>query len=154
MGCDIHCRTEYYIPAVGKWFDMDLYLRKLGDKDGEVSEEFSVVPVFTSRNYRLFGILAGVRYDHPDKISDPRGIPNDCCQSVIDDIEIWEGDSHSHSYYTLKELMNANVKECPSFDLLIRAIQQRYFDVVHYRHPVGLTDSALDKIRLVFWFDS
>ena len=41
-------------------------------------------------------------------IDDPRGLPDDISPLVRKEAEHWEGDGHSHSYFTLKELKEYN----------------------------------------------
>ena len=86
MGCDIHTHVE--IKKENKWIHID-----------EVPEEFE------RRNYSTFSILAGVRSSFNVKpISEPKGIPEDASKETKANIEEWNGDGHSHSYLTLKEL--------------------------------------------------
>ena len=86
MGCDIHTHVE--IKKKNKWIHID-----------EVPEEFEI------RNYSTFSILAGVRSSFNVKpISEPKGIPEDVSKETKESIEWWNGDGHSHSYLTLKEL--------------------------------------------------
>lgn len=86
MGCDIHTHVE--IKKENKWLHID-----------EVPEEFD------RRNYSIFSILAGVRSSFNIKpISEPKGIPEDISRETKENIEEWNGDGHSHSYLTLKEL--------------------------------------------------
>lgn len=85
MGCDIHEYLEY--KEDGVW--------KLGP---EINLE---------RNYDMFAILADVRnYDGFEQIVEPRGVPADSCQEILDACAQWEGDGHSHSYLTLADILN------------------------------------------------
>lgn len=86
MGCDIHTHVE--MKKENKWIHID-----------EVPEEFE------KRNYSTFSILAGVRSSFNVKpISEPKGIPEDASKETKANIEKWNGDGHSHSHLTLKEL--------------------------------------------------
>lgn len=113
MGTDIHVRVEYQPFADGEWHDGDFYRRNpYYGKDGHDDElEFEKEGVCEERDYFRFALLADVRNeDVSDReriqpISRPRGVPTDCCAKVLDDIEQWRDDGHSHSYFTLKELM-------------------------------------------------
>lgn len=90
MGCDIHIRTEVKISG-NKWIAADL------PKEG----------VYTGRSYTLFSILADVRnYNGIKPIANLRGIPDDCCKETLKDYKDWEMDSHSATWYTLRELEN------------------------------------------------
>lgn len=82
MGCDIHGRLEVRYDNSGDYY-------KVG-------------PVEDSRNYAVFAMLAGVRnrYDL-EPISAPRGLPAD-----LRGEEDWEFGDHSHSWVTLREVLD------------------------------------------------
>lgn len=108
MGCDIHLFVE----------------KKVGDKwescDSWEKSEFGGVWVpftkrfYADRNYDLFGILANVRNGYGfagcdtgegfEPISQPRGIPDDASKEVSR--KIYGGGLHSHSWLTLREIMD------------------------------------------------
>lgn len=73
------------------------------------------------RNYTLFSWLAGVRSSSKKvtKISDPRGIPENCSNSIKAEVVGYGSDGHSHSWVSIDELMNGLDK------------------VVHYQGVVG-----------------
>lgn len=95
MGCDIHLFTE----------------RRIGDRWHLQREE-----VYDGRNYDLFGILANVRNGRGfagiktglgfEPIDDPRGTPKDASPEYLKELETWGADAHSHSYFTLRELLD------------------------------------------------
>lgn len=72
--------------------------------------------IYDGRNYDLFAILANVRngygfagVDTGDgfiPISMPKDLPNDVSTFVKREADHWDGDGHSHSYLTVKELMD------------------------------------------------
>jgi len=74
-------------------------------------------PILTldERCYNTFAILAGVRNGRGfagcktgegfSPISSPKGIPSDASREYRDEAKRWNGDGHSHSYLTLKELL-------------------------------------------------
>jgi len=107
MGCDIHAFVEYYKddawhPAE-PWIQDDRY----GDgKDSWRVPEHLGVP--TSRDYDWFGFLADVRngtWGEPMPVlHEPKGLPADCCERIKAESDDWNGDGHSHSFFTLKEL--------------------------------------------------
>lgn len=86
MGCDIHTVVEIK-NANGNWIGID-----------EVPKEFS------DRNYSTFAFLANVRNSFNTKGFKPKGWPEDMSEMSKEMEEKWEGDSHSESYLTLKEL--------------------------------------------------
>lgn len=103
MGCDIHLVTQ--VRRDGKW----------------ESAPIETEP-FNYRSYGLFGFLANVRnYSEVPPISPPKGLPDDFDPPVKDynqsGPDIYEYDSwlqrdnvgsHSHSWLTLKELVEYN----------------------------------------------
>ena len=68
------------------------------------------------RNYNLFSILADVRNGYGFAglktgegfvpISNPRGVPDDASLEYKEHVERWRADGHSHSYHTLKHLLD------------------------------------------------
>jgi hypothetical protein len=108
MGCDIHLFTEIKksINSQDKWVNADNWrynpYYQEGNDDGE--RMLSVESIYSGRNYELFGILAGVRDHSNDSIDDPRGLPEDVSEVTKKESDRWDGDGHSHSWLTLKEL--------------------------------------------------
>ena len=120
MGCDIHIHVEYkrhkfigsdgdnkpqYVKewACGDYFKINPYYPD--DPDDE--KLYSLVEFCDDRNYERFSILANVRnYGGTDYISEPRGLPTDVTKEVKEDADNWGYDGHSHSYMTLKELID------------------------------------------------
>lgn len=95
---------------------------------------------YHSRNYYVFGVLAGVR-GHGPAISQPRGLPTLGRASQILADEMWLGD-HSFSWLTLRELLTYrwNAKEARDF------VSEFLPELKKLGDP--------DKIRIVFGFDS
>jgi hypothetical protein len=113
MGCNIHLFTERKrtINSKEKWVSID-YL-KLNPYFGEYEneEQFEVVELYGDRNYEMFSMLASVRNYHNNPIiSEPKGFPKDCCDFINKMKHFWEGDGHSHSFFTLKELKDFRKK--------------------------------------------
>ncbi len=101
MGCDIHINTEKRIK--GKWECAD----PVENDEGEL-----IVPikkrVYFGRNPLLFALLANVNNDdgYVTPISEPKGLPKDVSDIVKKMSDQWDdSEGHSHSYYTLKELL-------------------------------------------------
>ncbi len=114
MGCDIHMYVEYKksLPIKDskereeKWVCGD-YFKPNPFKD-IFDEEKSLerMELYGHRNYGLFATLAGVR-DYTNSIipvSEPKGMPDDCCPYIKSANEDWDSDGHTHSWLTLKEL--------------------------------------------------
>jgi len=110
MGCDIHLYTEKLqsVNNKQKWVNNDLW--KINpyyspeNTDGE--RYLDLKQVWNGRDYNLFSILADVRnYDDNPCISQPRGIPSDASKEFIEASDNYGIDGHSHSYFTLAELI-------------------------------------------------
>ena len=122
MGCDIHDYIETRDDsgawtAFGNWSDQAAKYYEEGEKPEEpiVLDTPYKERVYGDRNYELFSILADVRngygfagVDTGDgfvPISAPRGLPEDVTQLVRDVSESWGVDAHSHSWFTLDEIL-------------------------------------------------
>ena len=95
MGCDIHVTLQHRNKD-NQWEDADFY-------KSLPTRQFERVPIYDWRNYPLFGLLAGVR-SSIEPIDYPRGIPDDApdwYEKVYS-----TRDYHSHTYYTLNELID------------------------------------------------
>lgn len=121
MGCDIHVHVEYkfnrYVGrdadgnskfekqwVCGDYFKINPYYHE-GEDDGE--KPLSLVGFCDGRNYARFAVLADVRnYADTPCISEPRGLPHDVTAEVKNDSDEWDCDGHSHSFFTLKELID------------------------------------------------
>lgn len=116
MGCDIHFYVEVKQDD-GSWKSVDKWET---DEDG-----YTHVPwddkFYGGRNYDLFAILANVRNgsgtagvktgDGFNVIAEPRGLPEEASPEVSKKAKDWEGDAHSHSWFTVAELKAFNWKQ-------------------------------------------
>jgi len=85
------------------------------EDDPRVSWEYYLDRALGDRNYCFFAILADVRNgrgfagistgDGFNPISEPRGLPEDVSMRIKQRSDHWDIDGHSHSYLTLKELL-------------------------------------------------
>lgn len=108
MGCDIHFFTEKRNAETGKWE----LVGKVTREDDWVDAE----SLYDGRNYNLFAILADVRNGRGfagvktgegfNPISEPRGVPEDASAEYREIVEQWDCDGHSHSYHTLRQLID------------------------------------------------
>ncbi len=113
MGCDIHMYAEVrkngVWEKVGDVFENPYYDPERPtrtDSNGYTWNAKYIDKPYDDRNYRLFAILANVRNDDDwQPISMPRGIPKDISQEIKTRVDDWNGDGHSHSFFTLKELL-------------------------------------------------
>jgi len=109
MGCDIHLYVEK--KENDEWISADIW--ELNDNTLDVSYDKKI---YNERNYNLFAILANVRNgygfagintgDEFVPISIPKGLPTDCDERIKIVSDMWGCDGHSHSWLTLKELLN------------------------------------------------
>lgn len=111
MGCDIHLYVEKRVKdswqSADKW-TVDKYEKRLTVDFGD--------SFYHDRNYSLFAILADVRNGSGFAgvkigegfipIHEPRGLPKDACAKVRKESERWDGDGHSHSFFTVQELFD------------------------------------------------
>jgi hypothetical protein len=105
MGCDIHLFTEK--KKGDKWINIDNWkLNPYYDKNKDDGErEYYINEAYGDRCYSLFAMLADVRNESDNIfISVPKGLPTDMSELVKKESENWDGDGHSYSYFTMKEL--------------------------------------------------
>ena len=165
MGCDIHVYME-------KWTNSNKYdgPKDLAeDRDNKLNELLENEPTtfrwvsvdkwtyeedgwrvnwyehyYDSRNYQLFSILADVRGDY-SPIVEPRGIPEDASSGYKYMCDQWDCDAHSHSYYTLTELLNVDWEEYGDCYLgeFLQSIER-----------MKEIDEDTDNVRMCFFFDN
>lgn len=138
MGCDIHLHSE--IKVGGKWLHYD--------------------QPNCDRNYMLFEKMAGVRGEDSKAIAAPRGLPDDATETTKFEAARWDGDGHSHSWLSAKEIFelaewyrSAFPKDrdniWPKWDQWLGG--NCYSDFTRY--PDDAPDGVED-VRFVFWFDN
>lgn len=152
MGCDIHVFGETK-NAEGSYSRVDV-----GD-------------ILYDRNYAVFGFLAGVRnYSDVEPISEPRGIPDDACPEVAEEVRM--SADHSYSWLTLAELRAFDYDAMTEDRRVTRQIAPGFYDgrctanagegkKMTYREFLGSHFfNELDRLdsigvcRIVFGFDS
>jgi len=128
MGCDVHMWAEIrpgkdsssHWVQVGPWLPNPSYhpdeptVFLDGIEPPLLWNSPLTAEIYTGRNYRLFGMLAGVRNgvgvagadmgDPVVPIAEPRGVPKDASGGFLTEVRGWGGDGHSHSWLTLEEL--------------------------------------------------
>ena len=153
MGCDIHIVLERNFE--GKWIGLrdlsgiDCKALRFAAEDGYTKGY--VWWKVTSRDYDLFGALAGVRRE---KGPEPRGLPDDVSDlaQALSDIE--GADGHSHSWGLLSEigllfLVHTNPNKILDKDRISEVAA--LFNIELYDDEEGKT---LQDYRLVYWFDN
>jgi hypothetical protein len=129
------------ITVAERWVSADEWRFKDGYWIVPYSKEF-----YSRRNYYLFSILADVRNDGSVYPLDyPRGIPNDCSSGYSYITKQWGGKVHSHSYFTLKELLDVNWDN----------YKMEYLsDFMKTIEKMKTIDDNPNKVRCVFFFDN
>jgi hypothetical protein len=141
MGCDIHLMVErkvgeQWIPIRAKTNYLQYY------PSLSHSEYYGYFNWYDGRNYTLFGQLARVRDDYVDVVAEPRGLPKDASFQVKLASEQWGPDGHSHSWFTVQELLQFKRWEEDS---------QYFINTVKTKlKKLG----PAHKVRIVFWFDN
>lgn len=114
MGCDIHlyCEVKKHVNGVEQWVNVDHWqVNPYFDPTSGSEKEYIHKPVYTDRNYSLFARLAGVRnsfLDRIEPIDKPRGMPDNVSVHTNKECERWDCDGHSHSWFTMRELVEAH----------------------------------------------
>lgn len=128
-------------PVEERWVSADEWVFQDGYWAVPYSQEF-----YNGRNYYLFSILADVRNDGSvEPIDYPRGIPEDCSSGYAYITRQWDGDGHSHSYFTLKELLEVDWNSYQTEYL------SEFMETIEKMKSI---DSDPEKVRCVFFFDN
>lgn len=132
MGCDVHMFAEAWNKKIKAWEAIHQPLGpcdecsgtgKTSGYDGRKNKCYMCEGKKTrspnwyeGRCYDDFSILADVRNGLGfagiptgagfNPINEPRGVPEDASDEYKGHVESWNGDGHSHSYQTLKELLD------------------------------------------------
>lgn len=101
MGCDIHMYAE--VRREKEWAKVGSVFKSTW------SDEEKTDHPYNGRNYELFAFLAGVRNRFDvEPIAEPRGYPEGISVEVKKELDDWDSDGHSASWFSLKELQDAN----------------------------------------------
>jgi hypothetical protein len=100
--------------------------------------------LYGERNYQMFALLADVRNGGLiDPISEPRGIPDDASAGYLYKARQWDMDGHSHTYYTLQELLEVDWESYDFAEGFIEAI-----------NAMKEIDDDPNKVRCCMFFDN
>lgn len=97
--------------------------------------------LYDGRNYDLFAILADVRngYGNEPKrftpICPPKGLPGNLSNSIKQIADDWGADAHSHSWFTLKELLDFDWTQVGRKVGVVSA--EQYFQWNGYQRELG-----------------
>jgi hypothetical protein len=98
------------VPSKFRWVSADKWELEDGNWHVPYNLEY-----YNRRNYYIFSILADVRNGSGiEPINYPKGIPDDASTGYLYNCDQWDSDAHSHSYFTLEELLNVDWSEYDS----------------------------------------
>lgn len=148
MGCDSHVHIEVK-GGNHRWGlrdDENRYWKMMEKEDLSFEDRDARTPYAVkflgSRNYRLFAALADVR-NHGDGITPLfplRGVPDDLSAPVKKYNSDWGGDLHSHTYFTLQELMAADLDaNCCQLEVSLFPLQY-----AHWKDTGKLSDDVME----------
>lgn len=159
MGCDIHLFAEKLVTPKWwqfwkklKWISIDKYTPNsdFGEYDNE--PELHIEPesrFYSGRNYNLFCALAGVRrymfIGEAAIVSNPKGLPVDCCEEIKEESRKCGSDGHSHSWNTLAELEAFDWSE---YGTTCDRFKEKVF------HKLREHSNDPHKVRIVYFFDN
>lgn len=147
MGCDIHMHVEIRQDN-GSWaekvartgwsnnsFGYTGYIRNTPDW------------LFETRNYSVFGVLAGVKGTLGHTISKPRGLPVDCSRGVYER-------RGNHGNYLYHDTSWLTVDELVAFTWRPSGRCLRFLDSFFEVAVPALQNLAINpkNVRIVFWF--
>lgn len=163
MGCDIHLFAEVkprrtllhrivFFWKKTKWKNIDRWTKNkyFEPGNGEPFLEIESENRFYTggRSYNLFSALCGVRsecFNDPVSISEPRGLPDDVSQEVLEESQSYGSDGHSHNWNTLKELKEFDWSSYGN-------TTDRFLnEVIPKMESQGVKD---DEVRIVYFFDN
>ena len=172
MGCDIHLFCEKKID--GKWEALkdsnEAEIKNCKDRalsdpsNAALWEEYAENYkndynfIYSQRNYNVFAMLANVRnygYAHV-AIDTPRGLPHDASDLIKTESQKWGVDGHSHSYLTVKELLDYNWDRTAYYNNAKMVYKNEAGIFYDWSLPKlkELAGDNLESVRIVFWFDN
>ena len=158
MGCDIHLFAEKKVKCWNGeeiWISAEKWSPSL---DYRIEKDYPIVEIdredrFYSqgRNYNLFCALCGVRSGQftgePTRICDPKGLPEDVSELVLQQSEKYGLDGHSHSWNTYKEIVEFDWS--PYGDTC-----DRFLEEVLPKMEKILNEKDILEVRIVYFFDN
>lgn len=157
--------------------DIHFYIEKLNDNNKweyiYIKNKDDEIVTWYPRDYKLFGLLAGVRGDTYDDLTKIRGLPYNMSSEVNTTYEKYKDDYHSATWYMLSELYSMKrYLEVKKENILLSdlytpenkaALKEEYDSLIHSLHNfcntvdfIGTTHStySFDKVRAIIWFDN
>lgn len=156
MGTDIHVYIEQKTikidnPLITEWISVDEWIYNPYFEVKEVRKRY-----WTDRNYLLFAVLANVRNLYNiQPISLPKGLPDDASPEVKNQSDEENGDAHTRSWLTLKELLQYDWQQTIEDDNEeIFTFEELVIPFVSDFIPRLSKIDEPDNVRMVFWFDN
>jgi len=88
--------------------DKNRYWSAMRKNDYDESVRSRIINVLGNRDYTLFAVLADVRNNSIQSLFANRGLPKDAANRTKKEIEEGDSDYHSHTYFTVKELLDTD----------------------------------------------
>ncbi|OBZ16384.1 MULTISPECIES: hypothetical protein [Bacillales] len=156
MGTDIHVYIEQKTikndnPLMTHWISVDEWINHPCFEAMEVRKKY-----WTDRNYLLFAILANVRNRYSiQPISLPKGLPDDVSPEVKNESDEENGDAHTRSWLSLKELLEYDWQQTmEDDDEVICTFEDLVIPFVSDFIPRLSKIDEPENVRMVFWFDN
>ena len=145
MGCDIHLHVEVRID----------------------DEWLHYANPFVSRNYTLFGFMAGVRDSTVEPVAEPKGLPSDTTKVTRLDYEHNKEDWHTPSWLSTAEIVELQHRLYNYYYTVEDKSLKFEYDLNYmfntylfengftswYEYPTSNVMNIQD-VRFVFWFDN
>lgn len=167
MGCDIHFYVEHRelelrqkaLISCEEYVDDAPWSTDLQpnpyfdhrDPESHFNSRLWIPTWYSNRDYSLFYRLAGVRGPYEfEPLSESRGLPEDISSDMQRESDGWGTDGHSHSYFTLTELLAVD------WDLGGGVYWTDFILTIAAMQELALMNCGgdTDRVRCVFWFDN
>ncbi|WP_317970333.1 hypothetical protein [Paenibacillus sp. CCS19] len=138
-------------PLIKEWISVDEWIHDPYFEISEVRNRY-----WTYRNYLLFAILANVRNHYNiQPISQPKGLPEDVSHEVKKQSDEENGDAHTRSWLTLKELLEYDWQQkFEDNNNEIVPLEAMVIPFVNEFIPRLSEIDVSENVRMVFWFDN
>lgn len=136
---------------MNEWISVDEWIYDTPSEGMRLSKRY-----WTDRNYLLFAILANVRNRYNiQPISLPKGLPYDVSPELKKQSDEENGDAHTRSWLTLKELLEYDWQQTMEDDNEeIFPYEELVIPFVSDFIPRLSKIDEPENVRMVFWFDN
>ena len=152
MGCDIHIYTEYRNPGELTWQSADTTsVEEEGTKDEYINVSHTID---TGRNYGLFGLIAGVRIEYEQSLACKYSWPEDTTETSMYQKDRWDGDGHSHSWFTLDEIKTHLLHLALTQHDIPDWVTNSYTELKDNMEALKPSGASDHDVRILFLFDN